>query len=305
MKSLITGVDGFIGSHLAHYLKSQGHQIIGLSHLPNYISPDVDKVIRIDLANSDVASIKAQLDGDIDYVYHLAGLASIPFSLENPYEDFKVNAGGTLLMLESVKHLHLKAFVLSSSVSVLSTNNTTCIHEALPYYPQSPYSAAKMAAEGYCLAFFAHYDVPIKICRLFNVFGPKRIGLVVYDIISKIIKSPKQIEVFGDGNQIRDFIFVKDAIRYLQLIADNGTNGEIYNVGSGQPITINKLIKHVIKILDLKDCDIKYNIHKTTSENKNWYADMSKTNKLGYIDLVTFDDALSETINWIHNNIEK
>ena len=168
--------------------------------------------------------------------------------------------------------------------------------------PSAPYPAAKMAGEGYCRAYCRSYGLPTKIVRFFNVYGPGIRRLVVHDLILKLLHDPSRLEIFGDGNQVRDFLHVDDAVAGMHLVAEKGAPGELYHVGSGQPVSIRQLIAVIANQLNLTDLKIVSVGNSWKGDMPQWYADPSKLQELGFNTSVDLPTGVAETIEWIRQN---
>lgn len=294
-KILITGAGGFIGQHLSKYLHNRSNTIHGLV-LNETNNKHLDKIIVCDISNLD--NLNEKLDVDYDHVFHLAGIASIQKSINNPLQDFKTNLVGTFHLLEYFKNSNLKSFNFISTVSVLSNKNSLPLNESALISPQTPYAVSKRCSELYCLNFYRMYNIPIKVVRLFNVYGPNKKSLVVYDLIQKVINNNKII-INGDGKQIRDFLYIDDLVNGLSIISDKGKNGEIYHIGSGVPVTITELTKKIIFLMDKKSVKLEYTNESFHGEFLEWFADINKVRKLGFDVKTNLDDGLNKTLKWI------
>ena len=240
---LITGAGGFVGIHLAKILSAKNNFITGLM-LESQKNKYLDKTIFCDITNmEDLIKIKTL---DFDYIFHLAAHTNIKEGILNPRNDLEINFLGTFNLIEIFRNKTIKSFNFISSVSVLSSKNKLPLAENATYGPSTPYAASKMSAEAYLKAYSKCFNLPIKIIRLFNVYGPGRSGLVVDDFINKLLVNNKTLEIMGDGKQIRDFLYVSDAVSGIILVAQDGEVNNTYNVASGIPIEINELAKKII-----------------------------------------------------------
>ena len=296
--ALITGAGGFIGIHLAKLLKKKGFEVHGiLSSLDKNLF--LDRKFVADIRKFE--DLESVIDNNTKYIFHLAGVASIQKSIDDPSLDFHTNAVGTFNMLELSRGLNLESFVFASSVSVLDPNNKLPINETAIYAPSTPYGASKMSAETYCKVYHSCYNVPVKILRLFNVYGPGKIGLVVHDLIKKLLKNNHELTLHGDGEQVRDFLFIDDAISGFDLIAQKGKEGEIYHVGSGIPTSIISLTNIIINQMNLNQVKIKTTGKFYKGEMLEWYADISKISELGFSAKIGIEEGIAKTIEWIKN----
>ena len=299
---LITGAGGFIGLHLAKSLSINSNFIVGLLFLDEE-NIHLNKSIFCDVTKAE--SLIKLYDYEFDHIFHLAGFTNIRQGITNPLLDFNINTKGTINLIEIFRKKNIKSFNYVSSVSVLSSSNILPLNENAIYGPTTPYAASKMSSEAFLLAYAKCYNMPIKIIRLFNVYGPNRHGLVVNDFINKLIKNPKQLEILGDGSQIRDFLYVSDAVNGLELIAIKGLKGNIYHLGSGIPLSIMGLAIKIIDNMNLKNVKISTNNINYKGEFIKWYADISKIVDLGFSPKVELNIGLKNTIEWIINNKNK
>jgi UDP-glucose 4-epimerase len=294
----ITGAGGFIGKHLSKFLMNKGYDVHGLL-LPGEKNEYLNKRFVGDIQEFD--ELKSLVDKKTKCIYHLAAIANIQTSVKNPRLDFYTNTIGTFNMLELARTLDLHAFVLASTVSVLDSKSVLPINENANYEPSTPYGASKMGAEAYCKAYYNCYNVPTKIIRMFNVYGPGRVGLVVYDLIKKLLSNHSRLVMHGDGKQIRDFLFIDDVVSGFQLVSEKGKCNQVYHIGSGKPISILSLANIIIKELKLDGVEIETTGKNYKGEMLKWYADTSKINKLGFTSRITLKEGIKKTIDWIKN----
>jgi len=151
----------------------------------------------------------------------------------------------------------------------------------------------------YCMNYYKMYNLPIKITRLFNVYGPGKKSLVVYDLIKKIIKNNDELIINGNGEQLRDFTYIDDIVSGLSIISKKGANGEIYHLGSGEAVTIRELAQKIISIMGIKNIKLLFNNKSYNGEFLKWYADISKVEGIGFNLKTNLEDGLEETINSI------
>lgn len=242
---------------------------------------------------------------NIDVIIHLAANANVPLSVKDPIADFTVNALGTLYLLELARNMGVKKFLFASSVSVFDSCNALPISENALVRANSPYGASKFAAENYCYVYNRIYNLNTNVVRLFNVYGSGVKKLFVYDIVKKLLDSPASIELLGDGNQIRDYIYIDDLVEGFLTILLKGKSGEDYNLSSGNPVTIKELTQAIADTLGLKDVLINCTNVSYTGDIHEWYADISKIKKLGFSPRVDLTAGLIKTIDYIKRDILK
>ena len=299
---LITGGLGFIGSHIANELLDDNQIVIvdnlSTGNLNNINNPNHEnlKIIKEDIRNVDLDEVTS----DIDYIFHLAAMASVPLSIDKPVECNDINLNATVNLLKSAVDNNVKKIVFSSSSSVYGENRNMPLKESEPLMPMSPYAASKASCELYLRSFYDSYGLNYTVLRYFNVFGPgqdknSQYAAVIPNFISAMLEG-NQPEIYGDGEQTRDFVFVKDIIKANINAAKSDYNGVI-NIASGKKLSINQLFDIVKRTLD-SDLEPKY-LPKRAGDIKHSLADTSKMEKINFeIDHNNFEKQLEETINW-------
>lgn len=246
MKCLVTGSCGFIGSHLCEMLIDAGHEVIGVDDLSNGSIENTDSIrsnpsFHLKLTNSNMLALKTI--GPVDWVFHLAAKADIVPSIENPLVYHDTNVNGTLTVLEYARSAKVKKFVYAASSSCygIPSKYPTCENE--PCRPQYPYALTKWMGEQYVLHWSKLYKVPAVSLRLFNVYGPRHRTSGAYGAVFGVFLSQlannKPLTIVGDGDQSRDFTYVKDVCRAFILAAEGGHG--VYNVGSDGHYPVNQL----------------------------------------------------------------
>ena len=294
--ALITGGGGFIGRRLCRALTERGRRVWA-QILPGEPEPPCERCIEADVRS--MADVERLCEGPIESIYHLAAHANVPESVEDPRADFEVNVAGTFNLLEMARRLELGSFVFPSTLSVLAPSNALPLAETAGVGPRAPYPAAKLAGEAYCLAYAGSYGVPARVVRLPNVYGPGITRLVVYELIRKALRRPAELAILGDGSQVRDFLYIDDAVEGLIAVGDRGANGEVYHVGSGEPTTIRRLAELIIGQADLADIPVVSAGETWKGDIPRWYADISKIRGLGFSPAVDLRDGIARTMEWI------
>lgn len=244
MKSaLVTGVAGFIGSHVADELLLQGYKVYGLDNLSTGKMANVPK--GVELLVGDLAEIKRI--PRVDKVFHLAALARIPESIKDPIKSNQTNVDGTLHVLEYCKEHSAK--IVFSSTCALYAQQEGKIAETSPLDPLNPYAIQKMQAEQYILWYWRQWQIPFTVFRYFNVFGERQLTDGAYAAVVGIFqdqKAKKQpLTIVGDGEQRRDFVYVKDVAKANVMLSDLAMG--VYNIGSGKNYSVNELADAVDK----------------------------------------------------------
>ena len=312
-KILLTGADGFVGSHLAEKLIDLGARLSivvrgtsnhGTSsyHFKNlndkYIKK-CKKIICCDISSTDI--IRHILKDKPSIIMHLAANAYVPYSFEHPLEVNEANVIGTLNILEAARQLKsVDRIVCTSSSEVYGTALTKKIDETHPLNPTSPYAASKAAADRYCYSYIQTYNLPITIIRPFNTYGPRH----TYDVIPKFIKmaiNNKDITIHGDGKQSRDLTYVSDAVEAFLLVSKNkNCKQKVINFGTGQDYSINFLAKEIKKISKSKSKIVK--IEKRKAEVQRLTCNANKCKRLGRKHKISIREGLKLNIEWAKKN---
>jgi len=297
---LVTGGAGFIGSHLVDLLVTEGFNVRVLDNLSTGKLENISCHLRsgaVELVKGDIREVndvKKSLDG-IDTVIHMAALVSVPLSIEDPNLTFDINLTGTLNVLRASAGRAVKKFVFVSSCAVCGEPESLPITEFTKPNPISPYAESKLIGERYCLGFAERGLLQSVVLRFFNVYGSRQ-GMNDYSgVITRFADRCRKglpLTIFGDGSQTRDFVNVKDVVDFVlaSAICDTAV-GEVFNVGSGKPTTINELAKAVIELTG-GSSDILYEKPRI-GDIKDSYGDISKGRKLlGYSPKVSLRDGL-------------
>ena len=251
MKSLITGGAGFIGSNLVDYLVSKGHKVIVLDnfHTGKKVNLSHHKKKNVKIVKVDI-SLNKKLDKyfkNINYVFHLAGLANVAESLKNPNKFFKSNVIGTYNIMLASKKAKVKKFIFTASASCYGIPNKFPTSETDKINIMHPYASTKWQAEKLIFNWVKIHNFPAISLRLFNVYGPRLNLTGAYKAVFGIFLSQKlkkkSLTITGNGEQTRDFVHIKDLVRALFMASKSKKVGQIYNVGSGKETKINKIAK--------------------------------------------------------------
>lgn len=305
-KAVVTGGAGFIGSHLVEELAQRDYSLLIIDDLSNGKSKNIISVLK----RPNVQYIKGSINElpllqrlfkGIDYVFHLAAIASIPQTIDNPQLCHDVNVTGTLNVLIAARDNKVKKVVNTSSCAVYGDAPGLPKKEDMPKNPLSPYAVAKLAAEEYCRIFQKVYGLPTISLRLFNIYGPRQNPDSNYAAaIPKFIKvasSGKPLEIYGNGKATRDYIYVKDAVNAYILAAESNVTS-VYNIGCGKAVTTNNLAKLINKLTGNKKAPIHGPRH--PGEIVHSLADISKAKKaFGYRPVYTLEAGLQEMIKYM------
>ena len=304
---LITGGLGFIGSHIADELIPNNTVTIldnkSTGKIENLKEPNHKNltIIEEDINDADLNTILK----DIDYIFHLAAMASVPLSVDDPIGCTKNNVNATIKLINAAKDEGVKKIVFSSSSAVYGENRNMPLKETEPMMPTSPYAASKASCEVYINSFTESYGLNATSLRYFNVFGPKQdknsqYAAVIPNFISAILENEQPV-IYGDGEQTRDFVYVKDIVKANIAAAESGYNG-VVNVASGKKITINKLYEIVKETLKT-DIEPKY-LPERQGDIKHSLADTSRMKNINFkVDSSDFEKQLAETVNWFKTQL--
>ena len=275
MKSIVTGGAGFIGSHLVDGLLDLGHEVVVLDNFSTGRKENLDhvkdkiKLVKCDLSNKGnwIKEFK-----NVDWVFHLASLADIVPSIQNPESYFRSNVDATFYVLEAARHNNIKRFVYSASSSCYGIPEKYPTPEESDIQPQYPYALAKRMGEELVEHWAQLYNLPAISLRFFNVYGTRSRTSGTYGAVFGVFLAQKlagkPYTVVGDGNQTRDFTYVTDIVSALIAAAESTKTNKIYNVGSDTTVSVNKIV-------ELLGGD-KVNIPKRPGEPDCTYADISK-----------------------------
>jgi UDP-glucose 4-epimerase len=294
MKAVVTGGAGFIGSHLTERLLAQGHSVRVLDNLSNgrlanlaHLAEQPRLVVQqVDVA--DFAAIRPFFEG-VDWVFHLAALADIVPSIQNPMSYHHSNVDGTIAVLEAARQAGVKRFVYTASSSCYGLPDEFPTSEAAPIRPMYPYALTKYVGEQYVQHWHSVYQLPTISLRLFNVYGPRARTSGTYGAVFGVFLAQKlngqPFTVVGDGRQTRDFTFVTDVAEAFIRAAESDLAGEIFNVGSGGTYSVNQLV-------GLLGGEVIY-IPKRPGEPDCTFADIGKISRLlGWQPRVSFEEGV-------------
>ncbi|MFQ5977110.1 MAG: SDR family oxidoreductase [Candidatus Heimdallarchaeota archaeon] len=314
-KILVTGAAGFIGSHLCDKLFEQGAIIIGLDNLQTgrleniqqLLQKDTFKFLQGDIRDLDYINRLIQKE-QVAFIFHLAALPSIPRSIDAPFSTHQANVDGTLNLLLAAKNNGTKRVIFASSSSVYGTSERIPKVEAMLTQPISPYAVSKLTGEMYCKAFSSSFGLETVSLRYFNVFGPRQsqnqyAGVIPIFINSILRNHPLQI--FGDGEQSRDFTFVQNVVEATILAAQaSNVTGEVFNIAFGKRTTINTLARTLAEICGIKNQEVSH-FPPRTGDVRHSQADVSKArNLLNYNPITDLRQGLEHTVAWYRQSLE-
>lgn len=308
-KILVTGADGFIGSHLTEKLVENGFKVKALVQYNSFNKwgwlEDVNCKNQIEILSGDIrdAYFCKEISKNIDTIFHLAALIAIPFSYIAPQSYLETNIRGTLNICQAAKENNVSRLIHTSTSEVYGTANYVPIDENHKLQPQSPYSASKIAADVIAMSFYNSFDLPVTIARPFNTYGPRQSArAIIPTIITQIAAGKKKIKI-GDLSPTRDFNYVEDCCNGIISLAENKSAiGETFNIGSNSEISIGDLFK---LIKELMPSNAEYSIdEKRKRPKKSEVFRLCCDNKkikqiIGYDPKIDIRNGLKKTIDWI------
>ena len=306
---LVTGADGFIGSHLTEMLVARGYQVKALSQYNSFNNwgwlEDVNCKDQIEVLTGDIRDPHycKHITKDVDVIFHLAALIAIPYSYIAPDSYVDTNIKGTLNICQAAKENGNIRVIHTSTSEVYGTAQYVPIDEKHPLQPQSPYSATKIAADAMAMSFYNAFELPVTIARPFNTYGPRQSArAVIPTIITQIANRVKEIKL-GDLTPTRDFNYVEDTCRgFIALAEENKTTGETINIGSNFEISIGDTLNMIKEIMqsDVEFITDEQRIRPEKSEVFRLWCDNAKIEKLtGFKPQVDIRQGLQKTIEWI------
>lgn len=289
-RAVVTGAGGFIGQALVSRLIREGTQVIAIGRREMTFGCQCEVVdVR------EPGAINRFLTAG-SVVFHMAGHTSVAGSVHDPHLDFESNVSATLEILQSVREANA-SLILPSSPAVFEPGQDLPLNENARKRPSSPYGASKLACEGYAQAFHGCYCVDVKIARIFNVYGPTMRRFAIYDFYRKLRQNPNHLEILGGGDQIRDYLYMDDAIEGLLAIACHGAPGEDYNLAFGEPIRTIDLARAVASAMGHRATEIRALGDSFPGDVAKWYADIAKVKALGFKPAITLLDGLARTVS--------
>ena len=304
-KALVTGGAGFIGSHLVDGLLSEGCEVTVLDDLSTGLLSNLGHIKdHITFYQGDIRDreILVKAARDCDIIFHHAAVVSVPRTVDNPVDSAMINEMGTLFVLEAARKNNVKRVVLAGSSAVYGDDPVLPKHENMNPKPQSPYAVQKLSGELYARLYLDLYRLETVSLRYFNVYGPRQDPSSPYSgVISIFMTKASSKEppiIYGDGNQYRDFIFVKDVVRFnLLAAAADEASGKIFNVGTGRFISINRLWEIISELAGL-NIEPEYEPSRPGDILES-VADVDSARKaLGFEPDYSFEKGLKETFEW-------
>ncbi len=301
MKVLVTGGAGFIGSHTVEALLRSGHEVRVLDNLSSGRRSNLPEGVDLIIGDVTDEEVVARVTKGMDAVIHLAALVSVPQSLEEPVQTFMVNSGGTVKVIEAARRNNVRRFVLASTCAVYG-DTLGCKDETSNVKPLVPYAASKLQAEHWVGMYARAYGMETVILRYFNVYGPRQSAASPYSgVLAKWCASLRQGRpciVFGNGEQTRDFIFVRDVAtaNVLATISDQFSWGDAYNVSTGTSTSL-------LQVLSILDTILPNRVERQFASSRTGdilhsFGDSSKLRQLGWQPKTSLVQGLKELLEY-------
>lgn len=316
-KVLVTGADGFIGSHLVEKLVEDGYKVRAFVYYNSFNTwgwlDSLDKTVlnEIDVFTGDIRDphgVKTAMEG-LDGVFHLAALIAIPFSYHSPDAYVDTNIKGTLNVLQAARELELSRVLVTSTSEVYGTAQYVPIDEKHPYQGQSPYSATKIGADRLAESFYRSFNMPITIVRPFNTYGPRQSArAVIPTIITQLLSGKEEIKL-GSLTPTRDFNFVKDtAAGFESIYRTQNTIGEEINIATQREVSIGDLANELIKQINPMAkiiCDEQRLRPEKSEVNRLLGSNEKIRNLTDWQPKYSFEEGIAETIEFLRHNLDK
>lgn len=314
---LVTGADGFIGSHLTELLVKKGDRVKAFAYYNSFntwgwldtLSKDIMKEVEVFTGDvRDPNGVREAMKG-MDEVYHLAALIAIPFSYHSPDTYVDTNIKGTLNVLQAARDIDISRLLITSTSEVYGTAQYVPIDELHPFQGQSPYSATKIGADRLAESFYRSFNMPITIVRPFNTYGPRQSArAVIPTIITQLLAGKEEIEL-GSLTPTRDFNFVKDTANgFIEIAKSDQTIGEEINIATQQEISIGELAQELIRQINPNAriiCD-EQRLRPEKSEVNRLLGSNEKIKKLtNWKPNYTFEQGIAETVEFFKGNLDK
>ncbi len=313
MKCLVTGAAGFIGSYLCERLIKKGTKVVGIDNFMDYYPRSLkESNISGLLSHPDFEFIEksildcdpSRLLEDVDAVFHQSAQAGVRASWGSNFKIYSDNnILATQMLLEGVREKPVKKFIYASSSSVYGDTTDLPMRESSVTRPVSPYGVSKMAAEHLCYLYYKNFGVPTVSLRYFTVYGPRQRPDMAFHRFFKWILEGKPLQMYGDGEQSRDFTHISDIIEANWLAFQKGEPGEVFNIGGGSRVTMNQVIRIMEEITD-RPATVNYQ-QVQKGDVRHTSADMTRARKeLGYKPKVSIREGLETEYEWIKDLVD-
>jgi NAD dependent epimerase/dehydratase len=312
-KILVTGASGFIGSHLTELLVDEGFEVTAFVHynstgswgwLERLKVKNEIKVVAGDIRDYDSVVSSMQ---DIDTVFHLAALIGIPYSYLSPLAYIKTNVEGTYNVLQAAKNMELENIIVTSTSETYGTAQYVPIDEKHPLVGQSPYSATKIAADQIALSYFRAFQLPVRVVRPFNTYGPRQSARAfIPTVISQMLGGMKEIKL-GNLTPTRDLTFVQDTVRgFLEIALSKSTVGEVTNIGMQREISMSELVELIGSVIgqEISIITDEQRMRPEMSEVERLFCDNTRIRQnTNWKPNYNIEHGIQETVSWMGDNI--
>jgi len=294
MKILVIGSKGFIGTHLTEYFKQKGHQVYGADVVVDYIS---DNYFFIDSVKTGFKDIFEE--NSFELCVNCSGAASVPDSLNNPLRDFRLNSANVFEILEAIRKHNADCKMINlSSAAVYGNPESLPVKESQACLPVSPYGMHKLYSEKICSEFNRFFNLKTISLRIFSAFGEGLHKQLFWDVYQKSIKG-NTIELFGTGDESRDFIYVKDLVVLIENVACNASfDGSAINAASGQETRIKDAVLTFMSLWNPK-IEVRFSGVERKGDPSRWVADVTLSEKLGFSNQYSLEEGLANYISWL------
>ncbi|MCD6519652.1 MAG: GDP-mannose 4,6-dehydratase [Anaerolineae bacterium] len=311
---LVTGVAGFIGSHLAERLLREGYRVVGVDCFTDYYAREIKEhniqgllqapgftFIEADLGEMDLVSL---LEG-VSYVFHQAAQAGVRASWGQSFAIYTtLNILNTQKLLEAARQSKLKKFIYASSSSVYGDSDELPLRETTLLRPVSPYGVSKLAGEHLARLYAKNFGVPTVSLRYFTVYGPRQRPDMAFHKFLRAIYTGGTIHIYGDGEQTRDFTFVSDAVEANILAMTRGEPGSYFNIGGGSRVTVNHCLD-LLRQITGRDFPVRYETPQHGDVRHTWADTTAARNELGFCPRVSLEEGLRAEDEWFREVILK
>ncbi len=305
MRVLVTGGAGFIGSHLVEELLQRGDSVRVLDDFSTGRRENLEsfrgdlEIIEADLR--DPMHVKQAVTG-VDLVFHLAAFISVPESMLDPETCFSVNVGGTIGLLEAARRAGVRKVVLASSTAVYGDTDVFPTTEGTPLRPLSPYAVSKQVNELYTRLYTQTFGLPVVALRFFNVYGPRQrpdsdYAAAIPIFVNRLV-SGQPIDIYGNGKQSRDFVFVKDVVRASLLAAESEAAGEAYNICSGHETTLLDLLEELSQVSP-RQPEVRFEAPRPGDIYRSVGSPAKAEQAFGFRAQTSLADGLAQTVDWM------
>jgi len=299
---LVTGAAGFIGSHLAERLVALGARVRGLDDMSEGRAENLAGLrgaLEFRRASILEPEVVAEAVRGCDFVFHLAANASVPRSSAAPDLDFEANAVGTFRIVDAVRRWSGGRLIFASSAAVYGEPLGPATAEEDPFRPQSPYAGSKLAGEFLCEAYARCYDFDHRRIRIFNTYGPRQPRYVMFDLLEKLRRNPRRLEVIGTGDQVRDYSYVADTVEaFLVVGAHPEARGRVFNVAGGRPTSIRELTATLIGAIGIEPPQVTFTGQSWPGDVARMVADTTRLQSLGWVPETALSPGVARLVAW-------